>query len=74
MGENVDLAYQKEFENVFVHGCGTGFHDQLVTSGTLSLGFSATAMHYVSEKPCQILNHVHMIGASDIERRKFKKS
>ena len=49
MGENVDFAYQKEFENVFVHGCGTGFHEQLVTSGTLSLGFSATAMHYVSE-------------------------
>ena len=73
MGENVDLAYQKEFENVFVHGCGTGFHDQLVTSGTLSLGFSATAMHYVSEKPCQILNHVHMVGSSDIERSKFKK-
>ena len=73
MGENANLAYQKEFENVYVHGCGTGFHEQLVASGTLSLGFSATAMHYVSKKPCQILDHVHMIGASEIERNKYKK-
>ena len=73
MGDNVDLAYQKKFENVYVHGCGTGFHEQLVSAGTLSFGFSATAMHYVSEKPCQILDHVHMVGASEIERNKFKK-
>ena len=73
MGQNTDLAYQEEFENVYVHACGTGFHRQLVTSGTLSLGFSATAMHYVSEKPCHILDHVHMVGASDPEREKFKR-
>tara|TARA_B100000902_G_scaffold280737_1_gene266582 strand:+ start:422 stop:1543 length:1122 start_codon:yes stop_codon:yes gene_type:complete len=73
MGENANLAYQEEFENVYVHACGTGFHRQLVTSGTLSLGFSATAMHYVSEKPCQILDHVHMVGASKLEREKFKR-
>ena len=73
MGENANLAYQEEFENVYVHACGTGFHRQLVTSGTLSLGFSATAMHYVSEKPCQILDHVHMVGASKLEQEKFKR-
>ncbi|MGB1613031.1 MAG: SAM-dependent methyltransferase, partial [Arenicellales bacterium] len=27
-------------------------------------GFSATAMHYISEKPCPIENHVHMVGAT----------
>ena len=73
MGENANLAYQEEFKNVYVHACGTGFHRQLVTSGTLSLGFSATAMHYVSEKPCQILDHVHMVGASELEREKFQR-
>ncbi len=73
MGENADLAYQKEFKNVYVHACGTGFHRQLVASGTLSLAFSATAMHYISEKPCQILNHVHMVGASKLERQKFER-
>jgi hypothetical protein len=66
-----DLAYQKKFENVFVHGCGTGFHQQLLATDSLSLGFSATAMHYVSEKPCQIKNHVHMVGADISEKKQF---
>ena len=66
-----NLAYQKIFENVFVHGCGTGFHQQLLAADSLSLGFSATAMHYVSEKPCQINNHVHMVGADISEKKQF---
>ena len=65
------LSFQKKFSNIFVHGCGTGFHQQLMSSGTLSLGFSATAMHYVSEKPCQINNHVHMVGADLSEKAKL---
>ena len=56
-------AYQNHFENVFVHGCGTGFHKQLMTSESLHLGFSATAMHYVSAKPMEIPNHVHAVCA-----------
>ena len=66
-----DFAYQRIFDNVFVHGCGTGFHQQLLAAGSLSLGFSATAMHYVSEKPCQITNHVHMVGAEVSEKEQF---
>jgi len=72
MEGNEQLAYQNIFENVFVHSCGTGFHQQLLSSGTLSMGFSATAMHYVSEKPCQIKNHVHMVGAETEERKMFE--
>ena len=67
MQGNSELAYQSKFLNVFVHGCGTGFHQKLMASGSLSLGFSATAMHYISEKPCQIENHVHMVGAEKKE-------
>ena len=66
-----DIAYQRIFDNVFVHGCGTGFHQQLLAAGSLALGFSATAMHYVSEKPCQINNHVHMVGADISEKKQF---
>ena len=73
MNENVNFAYQKQFENVFVHGCGTGFHSQIMPSNTLSLGFSATAMHYVSQKPCQIKNHVHMVKSTNSEKLKFIK-
>ncbi len=64
-------AYQNQHENVFVHGCGTGFHKQLMAEASLCLGFSATAMHYVSEKPCEIKDHVHMVGADEAERAQF---
>ena len=70
---NSNLSFQTRFSNVFVHGCGTGFHKKLMSTGSLSLGFSATAMHYVSERPCLIKNHVHMVGANEIEKNKFKK-
>ena len=72
MQGNPDFAYQKKFQNVFVHGCGTGFHKQLMTNGSLSLGFSATAMHYVAERPCLIKDHVHMVGSNEKERQLFK--
>tara|TARA_Y100000590_G_scaffold451807_1_gene593852 strand:+ start:645 stop:1772 length:1128 start_codon:yes stop_codon:yes gene_type:complete len=66
------FAFQKKYPNIFVHGCGTGFHQQLMSDNSLSLGFSATAMHYVSQKPCQIIDHVHSTGASQEEKEKFK--
>ena len=59
-----DNTYYTEFDGVFVHACGIGFHRQLIPDASLSLGFSATAMHYISEKPCEIPNHVHMVGAT----------
>lgn len=65
-------AYQTKHDGVFVHGCGTGFHRQLMGAGTLDLGFSATAMHYVSEKPTEIAGHVHMVGAAPDERAAFE--
>lgn len=65
-------AFQKQHADVYVHGCGTGFHEQLMAAETLHIGFSATAMHYVSEKPCEIADHVHMVGATDRERDAFK--
>ena len=73
MHGDISNAYQIQNENVFVHGCGTGFHRQLMAADSLSLGFSATAMHYVSEKPCEIEDHVHMTGANPDEKAKFEK-
>ena len=35
----------------FMFTAGTGFHQQLMADASLNLGFSATAMHYVSAKP-----------------------
>lgn len=65
------LAYQKLLENVFVYGCGTGFHSQLFPAGTLDFGFSATAMHYLSQKPMEISTHVHAVGAKGAEAAAF---
>ena len=67
-----NLAFQNKFSNIFIHGCGTGFHKQLLANNSLHLGFSATAMHYVSVKPCQIKDHVHMVGANEKEKSQFK--
>ena len=72
MEGNNQFAYQNLFKDIYVHGCGTGFHKQLMHDKSLSLGFSATAMHYVSEKPCHIKDHVHMVGASIEEKENFK--
>ncbi len=71
MEGNLDDAYQTNNNDVFVHGCGTGFHRQLMASNSLCLGFSATAMHYVSQKPCEIKGHVHMVGAAKNEQTLF---
>ena len=73
MQGDTNIAFQNKFTDIFVHGCGTGFHQKLMASESLSLGFSATAMHYVSEKPCQIKNHVHMVGSNEKEKSQFKK-
>ncbi|MEM7210504.1 MAG: SAM-dependent methyltransferase [Pseudomonadota bacterium] len=59
-----DNTYWSPADGVFVQGIGIGFHHQLMASGTLDLGFSATAMHYVAERPCQITGHVHHVGAT----------
>ena len=64
-------AYQTHYENVFVHGCGTGFHKQLMADSSLVLGFSATAMHYVSIKPKEIPTHVHSVCADDVSKTAF---
>ncbi|MFK7943696.1 MAG: hypothetical protein AB8B85_12400 [Paracoccaceae bacterium] len=59
-----DHTYWNEFPGVFVQGCGIGFHHQVLPDTTLDLGFSATAMHYVSQRPCLIPDHVHHVGAT----------
>lgn len=64
-------VYWREFEGVFIQACGIGFHQQLLPDQTLDLGFSATSMHYVSERPCLIPDHVHHVGAVGMARVAF---
>ncbi len=64
-------SYYDEIDDLYVYASGTSFHQAIVPPATLNLGFSATASHYVSRTPCNITNHVHMVGAEGDERAAF---
>ena len=57
---------------VFTFASGTSFHRQIFPDETLSFGFSATAMHYLSTKPGPIADHVHAVGATDEENALYR--
>ena len=61
-------TYIDAIDNLFVFASATSFHKPIFPAGTLNLGFSATASHYISEQPGVISNHVHMVGAAGAER------
>jgi len=56
---------------LFSFASGTSFYRQIVPDGTLALGFSATAMHWLSRLPATIPEHVHAVGASGAEHAAF---
>ena len=65
-------SYLPDVSGVHVMASGTSFHDLIVPAGTLDLGFSATASHYIASNPCNITDHVHMVGASGEERAAYE--
>lgn len=65
-------TYLSSVPNVHVLASATSFHDAILPPETLDLGFSATASHYVTAAPCQIADHVHMVGANPEERAAFE--
>ncbi len=65
-------AVAPNVDNVYLMASGTSFHHPIVPPGTLHLGFSATASHYVSETPADIPGHVHMVGATGDIREAFQ--
>ena len=64
-------SYLNDFERVYVTAAATSFYNQILPDATLNLGFSATAMHWLSAKPGDISDHVHMVGASGEELAAF---
>lgn len=65
-------TYAGEVADVFVMASGTSFHEAIVPPGTLDLGFSATASHYITAVPGEIADHVHMVGATGEMRAAFE--
>jgi len=66
-------TYLTELDDVYVLASGTSFHDDIVPAGTLNLGFSATASHYITAVPCPISDHLHMVGAGGVERKAYEE-
>jgi len=52
-------SYFLDFPNVFVTTCGTSFYSQCLPPQSVNLGFSATAMHWLRDKPCSVTGALH---------------
>ncbi|MCG8354896.1 MAG: class I SAM-dependent methyltransferase [Kiloniellales bacterium] len=64
-------SYLDDFEGLSVTASATSFYRQVLPQGALDLGFSATAMHWLSAKPCDISDHVQAVGARGAELEAF---
>jgi hypothetical protein len=58
---------------LFTFASATSFHRQIFPDETLSFGFSASAMHWLSGKPGLIADHVHAVGATETEKAAYRK-
>ena len=67
-----DPAPLNTIDNLYTFASGTSFHRQIFPDATLSLGFSATAMHWLSARPGMIADHVHAVGATGNEREAYR--
>ena len=71
MGLGLFKSYLEEVTQVFSLMSSASFFQQMLPASSLHLGFSATAMHYLSKKPTNLTQHVHMVGATGNERALF---
>ena len=65
-------GYPSRFGNVSVFASGRSFYRQILPSQSLHLGFSASAMHYLSTMPGLIGDHVHSVRATPQEQLPFR--
>ena len=65
-------TYLDHHDNIFPLVSGTTFYKQIVPDASLNIGFSATAMHWLSNKVCNISNHVQAVGAEGDELAAFR--
>lgn len=66
-------TYLNEIDNLRLLQSGASFYTPVLPADSLHLGFSATAMHWLSSKPGDISDHVHMVGASGEELQQFSE-
>ncbi len=61
-----------DIPGLFIFGSGASFYRQIFPDNSLSFGFSATAMHWISHRPCMIADHVQAVGAAPAEQEQFR--
>ena len=66
-------SYLENVENVYPFFSANSFYKQILPDNSLDFGFSATAMHWLSKKPCDISDNVHMVGAGGEEYLMFSE-
>jgi len=66
-------SYLETHKRVFPLFSANTFYNQILPDSSLDLGFSATAMHWLSKKPCDLSDHIHMVGSKGEEYLCFSK-
>lgn len=61
--------FLQAFPNVFVTSNGTSFYQQCYPAGSVDLAFSATAMHWLTQKPCNLSDALHHTISNDVEAK-----
>lgn len=70
-GQTSFKAYLHDYDNVQILQSGSSFYLPIVPAQSLHMGFSATAMHWLRQKPCDLSEHIHMVGAHAQEAAQF---
>lgn len=65
-------SFLPRYEGIFPVVSATTFFRQILPPGSLHLGFSANAMHWLSEKPGNISNHLQPVGATGAELEAYQ--
>ena len=66
-------SYLDRHDDIFPLVSGTTFYRQILPANTLDIGFSATAMHWLSAKVCNLTNHIQAVGAQGDELQAFRQ-
>lgn len=54
-----------ELAPFYIHANGTPFFEQVAANGSIDFSFSATAMHWLSEVPAVLTDHIHSVESRD---------
>ena len=66
-------SYLERRGDIFPMVSGTSFYRQILPPASLDIGFSATAMHWLSSKVCNLSDHVQAVGGQGKELAAFRE-